>query len=368
MPPILTATTSSARQLLALLRCISFANKAHVRITDEGIRFSVEEARVLQGIVSLDKHLFTTYHYHPPEDSQTSSATATEHSSQPLACPPFQISLHALLETLQIFGMTDPAMSQRSSNRGPSADPFNTSGVSNAHYSGAPFDSRTLGMSGLVRITYPSVGSPLCVTLEEGSVTTSCELVAFEPDRPALLGADDTEDVDDDFDIPFDRMRIIQKIILPGSALAEALSELASVGPDVLILSTSATKAPHFSLSAVGNNASAQVDFSKDSPVLETFSVRAPQAGEERRLTNRYKFSMVNAAARAMAISAKASVRGDAQGVLSLQFMVETGVVMGMAPEGGGGSGSEGVSFVDFRFVPLVEEDNAGDGDATDSE
>ena len=48
-PPILTAVSSSARQLFTLLRCIAFANKAHVLLTDEGLRFSVDEASVMEG-------------------------------------------------------------------------------------------------------------------------------------------------------------------------------------------------------------------------------------------------------------------------------------------------------------------------------
>lgn len=220
-------------------------------------------------------------------------------------------------------------------------------------------------MAGICRITYDSPGSPLRITLEEGSVTTSCELVAFEPERSGLFGADDpdgSQQEDEDFDIPFDRERVVQKIILPGSALAEAIAELASVNPAVLELSTCATSAPHFSLSAAGDNASAQVDFSKDSPVLETFSMslaassqRAGRGKKQTRLVNRYKFSMINSAARAMAISAKASVRGDAQGVLSLQFMVETD------------AGSNAISFVDFRFVPLLDDED-GQTDETDGE
>lgn len=43
-----------------------------------------------------------------------------------------------------------------------------------------------------------------------------------------------------------------------------------------------------------------------------------------------------------MAAATKVSIRGDNQGVLSLQFMIEM--------EGGQ------VSFVDFRFVPLVQD------------
>jgi cell cycle checkpoint protein len=51
-PPILTAVSSSARQLFLLLRCIAFANKAHVNISDEGVRFSVDEASAMEGTSS----------------------------------------------------------------------------------------------------------------------------------------------------------------------------------------------------------------------------------------------------------------------------------------------------------------------------
>lgn len=50
--PLFTAVSSSARQLFLLLRCISFASKAHVRVSPENIRFSVEETSVLEGRLS----------------------------------------------------------------------------------------------------------------------------------------------------------------------------------------------------------------------------------------------------------------------------------------------------------------------------
>jgi cell cycle checkpoint protein len=53
---------------------------------------------------------------------------------------------------------------------------------------------------------------------------------------------------------------------------------------------------------------------------------------------------MVKAAAEAMRLASKVSFRSDRQGVLSLQFMVEV--------EGGG------VSFIEFRFVPFIREEN----------
>lgn len=47
--PLFTAVSSSVRQLFQLLKCINFAQKAHVRISSEGLRFAVEESRVIQG-------------------------------------------------------------------------------------------------------------------------------------------------------------------------------------------------------------------------------------------------------------------------------------------------------------------------------
>jgi cell cycle checkpoint protein len=48
-PPIFRAVSSSARQLFQLLNCIRFAPKCQVQISHEGLRFAVEESRVMQG-------------------------------------------------------------------------------------------------------------------------------------------------------------------------------------------------------------------------------------------------------------------------------------------------------------------------------
>lgn len=94
------------------------------------------------------------------------------------------------------------------------------------------------------------------------------------------------------------------------------------------------------------SNYSASVDFAKGKDLLETFTV--PE-----KWTQSYKFDMIKAASEAMRLASKVSVRGDEQGVLSLQFMVEV--------EGGG------ISFVDFRFVPFLQEEDE-DGDNEDDE
>lgn len=49
-PPVLSAVSGSARQLFILLRCIGFAQKVRVQITEDGLRFSAEDNRVMQGM------------------------------------------------------------------------------------------------------------------------------------------------------------------------------------------------------------------------------------------------------------------------------------------------------------------------------
>ncbi len=180
-------------------------------------------------------------------------------------------------------------------------------------------------MNGMCRISYAAEGDPLCIILEEAGVTTTCELTTFQPEYQE--------------DIPLQREALAQKIIMRASWLHDAITELSSTSPTRLTIVASPT-APYFTLSSSGPLGSATVEFSKDPQLLETFQV-------PKRTVNTYKYSLVKGASRAMAIASKVSIRGDAQGVLSLQFMIDV--------EGGG------VSFVDFRFVPYVPEEGEGD-------
>lgn len=71
-----------------------------------------------------------------------------------------------------------------------------------------------------------------------------------------------------------------------------------------------------------------------------------------------------------MAVANKVSIRGDRQGVLSLQFMIElddNGSKNRPSREGTSTSGGN-VTFVDFRFVPLLDENNEGELEPTDGE
>lgn len=266
------------------------------------------------GVVFLEKSLFATYIY-----SSTTNPETGEEDEPPV----FQISLSSLLETLQIFGINDAK--DRWSTREPGYG-----GLAASLMRGGPaaaFENKALGMTGMCKLSYTGLGDPLCIILEETGVTTTCELVTYEPEFEE--------------DIPLQLDALAHKIIMRASWLHDAVTELSSTSPTRLTITASPT-APCFTLSSTGPLGSATVEFSNKANLLETFEV-------PRRTVNTYKFSLIKGAIRAMAIASKVSIRADEQGVLSLQFMVEID--------------SGGVSFVDFHFVPFEPEEGEDDED-----
>ncbi|KAI4258050.1 MAG: hypothetical protein LQ352_001371 [Teloschistes flavicans] len=315
--PLFTAVSSSVRQVFQLLKCINFAQKAHVRISREGLRFAVEESRVVQGIAFLEHALFTSYTYSAPTVDQAEDDDDDDDDNAIV----FQISLTALLETLQIFGVNDVKdrwISRESAYGG-------VAGSLARGNSATPFGNRVLGVTGMCRLSYAAKGEPLCIVIEESGITTTCEMITYEPDYRD--------------EIPLQRDALALKIIMRSHWLYDAITELSSTSPSRLTIEASPS-APYLVFSSTGPLGSATMEFSKDQQLLETFQV-------PKRTVNSYKHSLIKAASRAMQIASKVSIRGDEQGVLSLQFMIEL--------EGGG------VSFIDYRFVPLLPEEGKED-------
>jgi cell cycle checkpoint protein len=384
-PPIFTALSTSARQLYLLLRCISFVPKAEVQITPEGLRFSAEEARVIQGLAFLEKGLFTSYTFNESSLALGNPHASDDSTSETSTTPNFQISLAALLETLQIFGISDPSASSSSHSF------RNPNGGFTSTYPTA-FTTPALALhsaGGTCRISYQSFGSPLSITISEGGVTTTCDLTTYEP-------------VSNDLDegIPLQRDALTLKIIMRSAWLSDAISELANTNPTILVISASNTTAPFLALEGQGGpfgdstvefmptSSSSSTDSAtpvarssnKKAPLItETFSVAAP-AGSHGRVRQRYKFDLIRKAARAMALASKVSIRQDRQGVLSLQFMIEIGIdgaaggsrdgtnAYGGTVANGTGAGAAGggggkVTFVDFRFVPLIDDEEGEEED-----
>ncbi|ROV96351.1 hypothetical protein VPNG_09056 [Cytospora leucostoma] len=299
--PLFRAVASSTRPIQQLLKCINFTNKVHVEITEEGIKFAADQTRVMQGVANLNKSLFTNYTLNV---AQGDDETDTNH-------PNFQISLAAFLETLQIFGASDAAARQAKAD----ADPYRSN---LRNYRPDAFSNQTLGMTGTCILSYAEEGCPFSINLEESGVNTTCNLTTYLPEAPE--------------DIPFDRDDVAFKVIMQSRWLLDALVEMAHSNPTRITI-TATKQEPYLRLSCVGPLGGSSVDFAKGRDLLETFSVRE-------RWVQTFKFDMVKSAIEAMRLASKVSLRGDGQGVLSLQFMVEM--------EGGG------VNFLIFTFVPYV--------------
>ncbi|KAK2048233.1 repair protein Rad1/Rec1/Rad17 [Colletotrichum somersetense] len=310
--PLFRAVASSTRPLYQLLRTINFSNKVHVQLQEDGIRFAADLSRVMQGTAFLDKKLFTSYALNIGQDYD--------------ALPNFQITLPALLETLQIFGAVDVATRTQKAEQ----DPYRSN---LRNYRPDAFSNQTLGIGGTCSLVYIEEGGQFNIVIEEGGVKTTASLTTYLPEIPE--------------EIPFDRENLSFKIIMQARYLLDALAELAPIGPSRLTVTASKTQ-PYLTLSGAGDLGSSSVDFAKGRELLETFSIQD-------RWTQTYKFDLIKSSSEAMRIASKISFRGDAQGVLSLQFMVEV--------EGGG------VSFLDFRFVPYIKyEDDEDEQDQDEYE
>jgi cell cycle checkpoint protein len=279
----------------------------------------------------LKKSLFSSFFVKP--QSTTPDSPADEPISNSVA--PFSISLTSFLEALQIFGLSELTKPVNLWER-------------DALANGA-FSAQTLGVSGVCRLRYDRPGSPLQLVLEETGITTACGLVTYEPSSLA--------------EIPFSRDELTLKAIVGASYLHDAIMEMSATNPDRIIISAS-TQCLVFS--APNDHGAVTFQFDRDGDksrndesnrstatigdsiskaydahsILETFMVA------EEPFRQAYKFSHIAATRKALSSAIKVSIRGDHQGVLSLQFMIEN---VDCEP---------GVSFVDFLFIPLVNEEN----------
>ncbi|KAH6634022.1 Rad1/Rec1/Rad17 [Chaetomium sp. MPI-SDFR-AT-0129] len=316
-PPLLRAVASSTRPLYQLLKAINFTNKVHVEINETGLRFAAEHVRVMQAVSHWNKSLFTSYTTNRPR-APILANDADDEDDEPIP-PNFQISLPALLETLQIFGATDAAARQAKAD----ADPYRSN---LRNYRSDAFSNQTLGMSGTCSLAYAAEGEPFGVVLDEAGVSTTCNLTTYVPEAPE--------------DIPFDIEDLSFKVITSARWLLDALTELAPTSPDKLTI-TASKREPYLRLTSSGGPlGSSSVDFAGGRDLLETFAV-----GTKWRQT--FKFDVIKLASEAMRIASKVSLRGDGQGVLSMQFLVE---VEGSGP-----------TFLDFRFVPYAVCEDEGD-------
>lgn len=271
----------------------------------------------------MSKSLFTSYNLNIP---QNETANDDEDETPTLS---FQVSLAALLETLQIFGASDAAARQAKAE----ADPYRSN---LRNYRPDAFSNQTLGMTGTCILSYTEEGGPFSINLEESGVNTTCNLTTYLPEARE--------------DLPFDVSDLDFKVIMQSRYLLDALTELAHSNPTRLTLTVSKQE-PYLRLSCAGPLGGSSVDFAKGRDLFETFSVRD-------KWVQNFKFDLVKAAVDAMRISSKVSIRGDGQGVLNMQFIVETE--------------SREANFLNFTLLPYVvlddEEDDKEEDEDEDEE
>lgn len=178
----------------------------------------------------------------------------------------FKISLSALIECLNIFGS--------------SSNP----------------ESHTA-----LKMCYAGHGHPLTLLLEDSGVLTDCSINTME--------ADETLDFD------FCSANVVNKIIMAAECLREAFAEL-DMSSDVLEVVLSPSP-PYFRLSTFGYAGTTQIDYPKDSDMMEVFECQRKQA-------NKYKLILLKPCTKALSHSSKISLRVDHRGFLSLQCMILT--------------------------------------------
>ncbi|CAK7201301.1 checkpoint clamp complex protein Rad1 [Sporothrix eucalyptigena] len=345
-PPLFRAMATSTRPIYQLLRCVSFSNKVHVEISDDGIKFIADHTRVMQGMASIGKSMFATYSLNLPQDGGGSGGNDDEDDEDDGPLPAtFQISLPAFLEALQIFGVTDAPSRQIKQ------DPDNYrnmrgNGPGGANNGGAgrqgtdAFSHQILGMPGTCSISYVEDGAPFGIILEEASVKTTCNLATYVPEA---LEA-----------IPFDRDNLVFKMIMQPRWLLDALIELAPASPNLLTIAVT-PREPYLRLSSHGPLGSASVDFSRGRNLFESITVSEGWSQS-------FKFDLIKSSTEAMRIASKVSIRGDRQGVLSLQFMVEMDGSSGSSGgPGSGGGGAGNMQWLHFTFVPFMSDEQETD-------
>ena len=124
-------------------------------------------------------------------------------------------------------------------------------------------------------------------SLEEGGLTTTCELTTYQADTHE--------------DIPLARDSLSMKVILRASWLHDAIQELDGVATDFLVITANLTR-PHFMLSSLGSVGSTSVEFSNDRSLLEVLNVPVP-------CQNRYRYHLIKHALKAMNMAGKVSMR-----------------------------------------------------------
>ncbi|KAI8819888.1 Rad1/Rec1/Rad17 [Fimicolochytrium jonesii] len=311
------AKLDDVRYLVTVLKALAYKDKAQCILSPQGLRVITEDSQASQSRGYLEASHFREYNFPDldrPGDHENDQEAAENSEDQPgtASSITFGIDIQALLDCLTIFG-------------GASAHPSTTA------TGGDPYDFPTQETRAIpietsrvpVRITRPLTGGVLSLMLEEREVVTVCQLNTTDPEPISELHS------------RFIESRVVGKVIMKSEWLRDAFSELDGTSDTLTLIVASV--APYFRLAASGLAGDAQMDYPKDTDVVESFSCL-----ENTR--NNYRYASIAPCLRALAFSTKTSIRVNETGFLSLQFMIPLN--------------EKDVTFVEYLVSPLIRNDN----------
>mmetsp|Transcript_25154 Transcript_25154/g.65628 ORF Transcript_25154/g.65628 Transcript_25154/m.65628 type:complete len:292 (-) Transcript_25154:278-1153(-) len=170
--------------------------------------------------------------------------------------------------------------------------------------------------SATLKMSYVGYGSPLVLLLEDEGVLTDCSVRTSEPSDPLGIEVRQTE--------------IPGNIIMKSHWLAEVFAEFDPTSESVEIVIS--PDKPFFRLSTRGSGGSTHVDCPKDSDLIESFT-----CGQT--MVYSYSLKLLKPTEKALAISSRISIRMNAFGTMSIQFLVE--------------ADNGHVTFIEFLLLPL---------------
>ncbi|GJJ11958.1 hypothetical protein Clacol_006196 [Clathrus columnatus] len=337
---VLVAAVHDVRPFVTLLRAVNFNATAAIVISSAGLTIAVEDAKMLVAKAYAPCEMFDEYDYSPRNEDALSAEEPDDNDEEPSLI--FHIHLDTVLECLNIFGTGSATLlygnndnKRRKKQWAGLSDDSNEeqpNGVRKEKKVAPPKGNTTLdqfffsgeGKKTGMRMTYAGQGHPLVLILGEdaaGPITT-CEIETIEEDGVTELAFDDS-------------LNSPSSWIKQSSWLSDSLLELDPSCEKLTFLGIPATEKSKATLriTAEGTFGSTQMDYPYDRDVLETF-----ECAQFVKFT--YRVAHIASALKAMQTSLKTSLRIDPDGLLSLQFMMATGLGI----------------FIEFRCLPLVEE------------
>ncbi|ANB14028.1 Rad17p [Sugiyamaella lignohabitans] len=369
MDVLFTATTTHVHHIYRVLKAISVTGKeASITVSDQGLKISVENAsKSCQAHLFLNETLFSVYKFRPDLYNELETNDNINAGDATPLVATFNISLRALTGCLQIFAdSTDKTTNSTNTANSAGGRDFSQRERQRANGNvGGNGKLNEISVSNQCLFVYRGPGYPFMIYFTQGlnaAVTTKCELATY--DRNGSFDNPEKTEMENDYDdesqdaITIDPNSIVQKVILKGNVMEDALKELDAINTSIITIRASAKTAPHFTFISEGELGKSEYSFPNEGKILEVFLVAPPgqlyngdidsvmdrddyDTTPDWVVVNSYAFATFNLIRETVFLANRINIRCDALGVMSIQSLCE------------GEPGCQ--SYIDFRFLPSEE-------------